>query len=59
MRIIPAIDIMNGKCIRLTRGDFGSIRTYNNDPLALAKTFEEYGLKYLHLVDLDGAREKN
>jgi phosphoribosylformimino-5-aminoimidazole carboxamide ribotide isomerase len=58
VRIIPAIDIMNGKCIRLTRGDFGAVRTYNNDPYALARTFEDHGLKYLHLVDLDGAREK-
>ena len=58
MRIIPAFDIMGGRCIRLTKGDFGSVKNYNNDPLELARTFEEYGMKYLHLVDLDGARDR-
>ena len=57
MRIIPAIDVMEGKCIRLTRGEFDAMKTYNNDPLAFAKSFEDGGMKYLHLVDLDGTRE--
>jgi len=57
VKIIPAIDVMNGKCIRLTKGDFGAVKMYNNDPLAIAKTFEDNGLKFLHLVDLDGAKE--
>ncbi|MDQ2657077.1 MAG: 1-(5-phosphoribosyl)-5-[(5-phosphoribosylamino)methylideneamino]imidazole-4-carboxamide isomerase [Bacteroidota bacterium] len=56
MRIIPAIDIIDGKCVRLTQGDYAKKKIYNEDPLAVAKTFEEAGLKYLHLVDLDGAR---
>ncbi len=56
MRIIPAIDIIDGKCVRLTQGDYARKKIYNEDPLAVAKTFEDAGLKYLHLVDLDGAR---
>lgn len=58
MRIIPALDIIGGKCVRLTRGDFSSKKVYNDDPVAVAKEIENNGLKYLHLVDLDGAREK-
>jgi len=58
MRIIPAIDIMGGKCVRLTRGDFNSEKIYNEDPLEAAREMEANGLKYLHLVDLDGARTR-
>lgn len=56
MQIIPAIDIINGKCVRLTQGDYNSITVYNDNPLDVAKQFEDAGLKRLHLVDLDGAR---
>lgn len=56
MKIIPAIDIINGKCVRLTQGDYAQQKIYNENPLAVAKTFEEAGLKHLHLVDLDGAK---
>lgn len=56
MRIIIAIDIIDGKCVRLTQGDFSSGTIYNVNPVDVAKDLEAYGLKYLHLVDLDGAR---
>lgn len=56
MRIIPAIDIINGKCVRLTKGDYSTQIIYNEDPLEVAKEFEANGIKYLHLVDLDGAK---
>lgn len=56
MRIIIAIDIIDGKCVRLTHGDFSSGRVYNVNPVDVAKEIEASGLKYLHLVDLDGAR---
>ncbi len=56
MRIIPAIDIINGKCVRLTRGDYQTQKVYNEHPLEVAKQFEAAGIRYLHLVDLDGAR---
>jgi len=56
MRIIPAIDIINGKCVRLTKGDYGTQKIYNNNPVEVAKQFEDAGIKYLHLVDLDGAK---
>ena len=58
MRIILALDIMGGKCVRLTRGDFSTKKTYNDDPLEVAKEIEDHGIRYLHLVDLDGARNK-
>ncbi|MGD0583810.1 MAG: 1-(5-phosphoribosyl)-5-[(5-phosphoribosylamino)methylideneamino]imidazole-4-carboxamide isomerase [Bacteroidales bacterium] len=58
MRIIPAMDILNGRCVRLTKGNYNSVRIYDGDPLDLARAFEDNGLKYLHIVDLDGAREK-
>lgn len=58
MRIIPAIDIINGKCVRLTKGDYSQQKTYNENPLEVAKMFEDFGIKYLHLVDLDGAKAK-
>ena len=56
MEIIPAIDIINGKCVRLTQGDFDQKIIYNDDPLVVAKQFEEAGLTRVHLVDLDGAK---
>ncbi|MFD1316268.1 1-(5-phosphoribosyl)-5-[(5-phosphoribosylamino)methylideneamino]imidazole-4-carboxamide isomerase [Namhaeicola litoreus] len=56
MRIIPAIDIINGKCVRLTKGDYNTQIIYNEDPLEVAKEFEANGIQYLHLVDLDGAK---
>lgn len=59
MRIIPAIDIINGKCVRLTKGDFNTQIIYNENPLEVAKEFEANGIEYLHLVDLDGAKSKH
>ncbi len=59
MRIIPAIDIIDGKCVRLTKGDFNTKKIYNEDPLEVAKQFEASGIEYLHLVDLDGAKAKH
>ncbi len=59
MRIIPAIDIIEGKCVRLTQGDYDKKKVYNEDPLEVAKSFEDAGITYLHLVDLDGAKEKH
>jgi phosphoribosylformimino-5-aminoimidazole carboxamide ribotide isomerase len=56
MRIIPAIDIINGKCVRLTKGDYSTQKIYNENPLEVAKQFEAAGIRYLHLVDLDGAK---
>lgn len=58
IEIIPAIDIIEGKCVRLQQGDYSSKKIYNEDPLEVAKSFEEAGLKRLHLVDLEGAKEK-
>jgi phosphoribosylformimino-5-aminoimidazole carboxamide ribotide isomerase len=58
MRIIVAIDIIGGKCVRLTRGDFSTKKIYNEDPLEIALKIESNGVKYLHLVDLDGAKNK-
>jgi len=58
MRIIAAIDILDGKCVRLTRGDYGTSKIYNEDPLEVAKEVQDNGVRYLHLVDLDGARNK-
>jgi phosphoribosylformimino-5-aminoimidazole carboxamide ribotide isomerase len=59
MRIIPAIDIIEGKCVRLTKGDYNTKKVYNENPLEVAKEFEASGIEYLHLVDLDGAKEKH
>jgi phosphoribosylformimino-5-aminoimidazole carboxamide ribotide isomerase len=56
MRLIPAIDIIDGKCVRLTQGDYALKKVYHSNPLEIAKKFENAGLKYLHLVDLDGAK---
>lgn len=56
MHIIPAIDIIDGKCVRLTQGDYQQKKVYNENPLEVAKQFEALGIKRLHLVDLDGAK---
>ena len=56
MEIIPAIDIIDGKCVRLTQGDYSQKKVYNEKPLEVAREFEDAGLKRLHLVDLDGAK---
>jgi phosphoribosylformimino-5-aminoimidazole carboxamide ribotide isomerase len=58
MRIIVAIDVLGGKCVRLTRGDFNTKKVYNEDPLDVAMEMEDNGIKYVHLVDLDGAKNK-
>lgn len=58
MRIIPAIDIIDGKCVRLSKGDYNTKKVYNENPLEVAKAFEDNGIQYLHLVDLDGAKSK-
>lgn len=57
MRIIPAIDIIDGKCVRLTKGDYNQMKVYNDDPVEVALEFQNADLEYLHLVDLDGAKE--
>ena len=56
MRIIPAIDIIEGKCVRLTKGDYTTKKIYNENPLEIAKSFEDNGIQFLHVVDLDGAK---
>jgi phosphoribosylformimino-5-aminoimidazole carboxamide ribotide isomerase len=59
MHIIPAIDIIDGKCVRLTQGDYAQKKIYNEDPLEVAKAFADAGVTRLHLVDLDGARAQH
>jgi len=59
MEIIPAIDIIEGKCVRLTFGDYNTKKIYNENPVDVAKEFAEFGIKRLHLVDLDGAKAKH
>ncbi len=59
MRIIPAIDIINGKCVRLTKGNYQTKKIYNENPLEVAKEFEDNGIKHLHIVDLDGAKSNH
>ncbi|WP_282179823.1 1-(5-phosphoribosyl)-5-[(5-phosphoribosylamino)methylideneamino]imidazole-4-carboxamide isomerase [Maribacter stanieri] len=59
MRIIPAIDIIDGKCVRLSKGDYDTKKIYNENPLEVAKEFEAHGIMHLHLVDLDGAKSKH
>jgi phosphoribosylformimino-5-aminoimidazole carboxamide ribotide isomerase len=56
LRIIPAIDIIDGKCVRLTKGDYNTKKIYNENPLEVAKEFEAAGIEFLHVVDLDGAK---
>lgn len=59
MKIIPAIDIIDGKCVRLSKGDYSTKKIYNEDPLEVAREFEDFGIQFLHLVDLDGAKSKH
>ncbi|WP_421809360.1 HisA/HisF-related TIM barrel protein [Flagellimonas sp.] len=59
MRLIPAIDIIEGKCVRLSKGDYNTKKIYNEDPVEVAKEFEAHGIQNLHLVDLDGAKSKH
>ncbi|REC42700.1 1-(5-phosphoribosyl)-5-[(5-phosphoribosylamino)methylideneamino]imidazole-4-carboxamide isomerase [Chryseobacterium pennipullorum] len=59
MKIIPAIDIIDGKCVRLSKGDYSTKKIYNEAPVEVAKEFESCGIQYLHLVDLDGAQSKH
>ncbi len=56
MRIIPAIDIIDGKCVRLSKGDYNTKKIYNEHPIEIAKAYEDHGIEHLHLVDLDGAK---
>ena len=58
MRIIVALDIMGGKCVRLSKGDFSTKKVYSTDPLEVARQVGDHGIEYIHLVDLDGARNK-
>lgn len=59
IELIPAIDLIDGKCVRLTKGDYDSKKVYNEDPVAQAREFEKLGFKRLHVVDLDGAKSKH
>ena len=59
MRIIPAIDIIDGKCVRLTKGDYSTKKIYNENPLEVALEFQDAGIEYLHVVDLDGAKSSH
>ena len=59
IELIPAIDLIDGKCVRLTKGDYNQKKVYNENPVEIAKGFEEMGFKRLHMVDLDGARSKH
>jgi phosphoribosylformimino-5-aminoimidazole carboxamide ribotide isomerase len=59
IKIVPAIDIIEGKCVRLSQGDYGQKKIYNENPLEVAKMFEDNGIQRLHLVDLDGAKAKH
>ena len=59
IELIPAIDIINGQCVRLTKGDYKQKKVYHDDPIAVAKDFESLGFRRLHIVDLDGAKSKH
>lgn len=59
MEIVPAIDIIDGKCVRLSKGDYNAQKTYSDSPLDVALRFQDAGIRRLHLVDLDGARSKH
>lgn len=59
MKIIPAIDIIDGKCVRLSKGDYSTQKIYSENPVEIAKEFESFGIRFLHLVDLDGAKSKH
>lgn len=56
IKIVPAIDMIDGKCVRLTQGNYDAKKIYNEDPVEVAKEFEDYGIRRLHVVDLDGAK---
>lgn len=58
IEIIPAIDLIGGKCVRLSKGDYSTKKEYNSNPLEVAKNFEDHGIRRLHLVDLDGAKAR-
>ena len=59
IELIPAIDIIDGKCVRLTKGDYAQKKVYNDDPVKVAHDFEQMGFQRLHVVDLDGAKSKH
>ncbi|MDE7379202.1 MAG: 1-(5-phosphoribosyl)-5-[(5-phosphoribosylamino)methylideneamino]imidazole-4-carboxamide isomerase [Paraprevotella sp.] len=59
IELIPAIDIIDGRCVRLTKGDYATEKVYNEDPVAVAREFEAFGFRRLHMVDLDGARSRH
>lgn len=59
IELIPAIDLINGQCVRLTKGDYDQKKVYNDNPADVAKQFEQMGFKRLHVVDLDGAKSKH
>jgi phosphoribosylformimino-5-aminoimidazole carboxamide ribotide isomerase len=59
MKLIPAIDVLGGKCVRLTKGDYNQKKVYDDNPIDVARQLEDQGFKYLHLVDLDGARSSS
>ena len=59
IELIPAIDIIEGKCVRLTHGDYDKKKIYGEDPVRIAEGFEQYGFKRLHIVDLDGAKSRH
>ena len=59
IELIPAIDIIEGTCVRLTKGDYANKTVYRDDPVSVAKKFEAIGFKRLHIVDLDGAKSKH
>lgn len=59
MEIIPAIDIIDGKCVRLTKGDYNQVKQYAEDPVKVAQDFERAGIRRLHVVDLDGAKARH
>lgn len=59
IELIPAIDLIDGKCVRLTKGDYSTQKVYNEDPVSVAREFESHGFTRLHVVDLDGARSRH
>ena len=59
MQLLPAIDILEGKTVRLAKGDYNAVTVYNDSPIDQAKAFEEMGAEWIHVVDLDGARSGN
>lgn len=59
IRVLPAIDIIDGQCVRLTKGDYATKKVYGDDPLEMAQRFEECGVEQIHIVDLDGAKEQH